>query len=46
MNGTSSGAHQLVLVTEFYCARYIVGMFVTVVLIEARYLVTNVCNEL
>jgi hypothetical protein len=30
----------------FYGARYIVGMFVTGVPIEARYSVINVCNEL
>jgi hypothetical protein len=30
----------------FYGAHYFVGMFVTGVPIEARYLVINVCNEL
>jgi hypothetical protein len=28
-DGPSSGAHRSVLVTSFYAARYIVGMFVT-----------------
>jgi hypothetical protein len=40
------GAHQSVLVTGFYGACYFVGMFVTGVSIEARYLVVSVCNEL
>jgi hypothetical protein len=39
-------AHWLVLVTGFYGARYVVGMFVMGVPIEARYLVISVCNEI
>jgi hypothetical protein len=42
----SSGAHRSVLVTCFYGAHYIVGMFVTGVPIEARYLVISICNKL
>jgi hypothetical protein len=46
MNGPDPMAHQSGLVTGFYTARYIVGMFVTDVPNEARYSVINVCNEL
>jgi hypothetical protein len=40
------GAHQSGLVTGFYTARNIVGIFVTGFLNEARYSLTSVCNEL
>jgi hypothetical protein len=40
------GAHQLGLVTAFYTARYIVGIFITGFPNEARYLLVSVCNEL
>jgi hypothetical protein len=40
------GAHQSVLVTGFYGARYFVGKFVIGVPIEARYSVVSVCNKL
>jgi hypothetical protein len=46
MNGPYPGAHRSGLVTGFYTARYIVGMFVTGVPNEARYSLTSVCNEL
>jgi hypothetical protein len=39
-------AHRSVLVTGFYTAHYIVGMFVTGVLNEAHYSMIIVCNEL
>jgi hypothetical protein len=42
----STGAHRAGLVTGFYTARYIVGIFVTGFPNEARYLLVNVCNEL
>jgi hypothetical protein len=41
-----SGAHRSGLVTGFYTARYIVGIFVTGFLNEARYILISVCNEL
>jgi hypothetical protein len=40
------GAHWSGLVTVFYTARYIVGIFVTGFPNEARYLLISVCNEL
>jgi hypothetical protein len=40
------GAHRLGLVTGFYTARYIVGIFVTGFPNEARYSLISVCNEL
>jgi hypothetical protein len=40
------GAHRSGLVTGFYTARYIVGIFVTGFPNEARYLLINVCKEL
>jgi hypothetical protein len=40
------GAHRSGLVTGFYTARYIVGIFVTGFPNEARYLLISVCNEL
>jgi hypothetical protein len=40
------GAHRSGLVTGCYTTRYIVGIFVTGFLNEARYLLINVCNEL
>jgi hypothetical protein len=46
MNGPGFGAHRLELVTSFYTARYIVGMFVTGFPNEARYSLISVCNEL
>jgi hypothetical protein len=46
MKRPSSGAHWSVLVTGFYAARYIVGMFVMGVLNEACYSLIRVCNEL
>jgi hypothetical protein len=46
MNGPGPGAHRSGLVTGFYTARYIIGMFVTSFLNEARYLLISVCNEL
>jgi hypothetical protein len=39
-------AHRSGLVTGFYTARYIVGIFVTGFPNEARYLLISVCNEL
>jgi hypothetical protein len=45
MNEPGSGGQWSVLVTSFYAARYIVGMFVTGILNEARYSLINVCNE-
>jgi hypothetical protein len=39
-------AHRSRLVTGFYTARYIVGIFVMGFLNEARYLLISVCNEL
>jgi hypothetical protein len=41
-----SCAHRSGLVTGFYTARYIVGMFVTGFPNEARYSFISVCNEL
>jgi hypothetical protein len=46
MNGPGPGAHRLGLVTGFYTARYIVGMFVTGFPSEARYSLIIICNEL
>jgi hypothetical protein len=46
MNGLGPGAHMSGLVTGFYTARYIVGMFVTVFPNEACYSLISVCNEL
>jgi hypothetical protein len=40
------GAHRSGLVTGFYTARYIVGIFVMGFPNEARYLLISVCNEL
>jgi hypothetical protein len=40
------GAHRSGLVTGFYTARYIVGIFVTSFSNEAHYLLISVCNEL
>jgi hypothetical protein len=40
------GAHQLGLVTGFYIARYILGIFVMGFLNEAPYSLISVCNEL
>jgi hypothetical protein len=40
------GAHRSGLVTGFYTARYIVGIFVTGFPNEARYLLISVCNKL
>jgi hypothetical protein len=40
------GAHWSGLVTDFYTARYIVGIFVMGFPNEARYLLISVCNEL
>jgi hypothetical protein len=42
----SPGAHRFGLVTGFYTARYIVGIFVTGFSNEACYLLISVCNEL
>jgi hypothetical protein len=39
-------AHRSGLVTGFYTAHYIVGIFVTSFLNETRYLLISVCNEL
>jgi hypothetical protein len=39
-------AHRSGLVTGFYTARYIVGIFVTGFMNEARYSLISVCNEL
>jgi hypothetical protein len=46
MNEPGPGVHQSGLVTGFYTARYIVGIFVTSFPIEARYSRISVCNEL
>jgi hypothetical protein len=40
------GAHRSGLVTGFYTARYIVGIFVTGFPSESCYLLISVCNEL
>jgi hypothetical protein len=40
------GAHRSGLVTGFYTACYIVGIFVTGFTNEARYSLISVCNEL
>jgi hypothetical protein len=40
------GAHRSGLVTGFYTARYIVGMFVIGFSNEARYSMISVCNDL
>jgi hypothetical protein len=40
------GAHRSGLVTGFYTAHYIVGIFVMGFPYEARYLLISVCNEL
>jgi hypothetical protein len=45
-NGPGSGAHRSVLVTGFFAAYYIVGMFITGIPNEARYSLISVCNEL
>jgi hypothetical protein len=45
MNGPCPRAQRSGLVTGFYTARYIVGMFVTGFLNEARYSSISVCNE-
>jgi hypothetical protein len=46
MNGPGPGARRSGLVTGFYTARYIVGIFVTGFPNEARYSLISVCNEL
>jgi hypothetical protein len=46
MNGPGPGAHRSGLVTDFYTARYIVGMLVMGFPNEARYSLISVCNEL
>jgi hypothetical protein len=46
MNGLGPGAHRLGLVTGFYTAHYIIGMFVTGIPNEARYSLIRICNEL
>jgi hypothetical protein len=46
MNGPDPGVHQSGLVTGFYTAHYIAGMFVTGFLNEARNSLISVCNEL
>jgi hypothetical protein len=46
MNGPGPGAHLSGLVTGFYTARYIVGIFVTGFPNEARYSLISVCNKL
>jgi hypothetical protein len=46
MNGPGPGAHQPGLVTGFYTARYIVGIFVMGFSKEACYSLISVCNEL
>jgi hypothetical protein len=46
MYGPGPGAHQSGLVTGFYAAQYIVGMFVMGFPNEACYSLINVCNEL
>jgi hypothetical protein len=46
MNGPDPGVHWSVLVTGFYTARYIVGMFVMGFANEACYSLISVCNEL
>jgi hypothetical protein len=45
MNMLGLGAHRSGLVTGFYTARYIMGMFVTVFPNEACYSLISVCNE-
>jgi hypothetical protein len=40
------GAHRSGLVTGFYIAHYIVGIFVTGFPNEARYLLISVCNKI
>jgi hypothetical protein len=44
MNGLGPGAHWSGLVTGFYTARYIVGIFVTSFPNEARYSLISVGN--
>jgi hypothetical protein len=46
MNGPGPRAYRSVLVTGFYTARYIVGMFVMGFPNKACYSLINVCNEL
>jgi hypothetical protein len=46
MNGPGPGAHWSGLVTGFYTARYIVGLFVMGFPNEACYSLISVCNEL
>jgi hypothetical protein len=46
MNGLGPGAHQSGLVTGYYTARYIVGIFVTSFPNKAHYSLISVCNEL
>jgi hypothetical protein len=46
MNVPGPGAHRSGLVTGFYIARYIVGMFVTGFPNEARYSLISVYNGL
>jgi hypothetical protein len=46
MNEPGPGAHQSGLVTGFYIACYIMGMFVIVFPNEARYSLISVCNKL
>jgi hypothetical protein len=45
MNRPGPGAHWSVLVTGFYTARYIVGMFVTGFPNEARYSLISVLTS-
>jgi hypothetical protein len=45
MNGPCPGANRSGLVTGFYTAHYIVGMFVTGFPNKARYSLIIVCNE-
>jgi hypothetical protein len=46
MNGPGPGAQRSGLVTGFYTAHYIVGIFVTGFQNEAHYSLISVCNEL
>jgi hypothetical protein len=46
MNGSGPRAHRSGLVTGIYTARYIVDIFVTGFLNEARYSLISVYNEL
>jgi hypothetical protein len=46
MNGPGPGAYRSGLVTGFYTARYILGIFVTGFPNKASYSLISVCNEL